>query len=226
MSRGFSLGLAIGLSDRDAIELGSCTVLYFQSCFIIGHCHWFFVIFMNQQHSNRHGCVVAYCLYIYSTAVCSCLHSCPDSWLKQEKPLSLAKNSIFNLHDGFSCPPSCPLAGPNSPVFLWRQCKYLSIVVHRGECLSLSVRWMEALLLCNLFAPSPSVHLLSAWHWQLGCINWLLLIVSLLCIISLCSWDQSGVLLRGVCVCQPCVYVCVYPWMSTVFSVQYEAHWI
>lgn len=53
---------------------------------------------------------------------------------------------------------------------------------------------------------SPSVPSLFAWHWQRGCINRLLLIVSLSCIISLCCRDGSGVSLIAhtracVCVC-------------------------
>lgn len=188
---------------RYDIKLRSCTIPYLLSCCIIA---------------------VAYCLYSYPI-VCSRLSSC----LRCSDTIDSNRKSHwvwlkFNLQlmswvlD--SCLPACPPAGPDS-VLLWRHCEHLPIVVQSGatEALCQSGGWRLCYYVTPL-ASSPSVHLLSAWHRQLGCINWLLLIVFLLCIISLCGWDQSGV---RVC-------VCVCPWMPTVFNMShynlhYEGSW-
>lgn len=63
-------------------------------------------------------------------------------------------------------------------------------------------------LCCYVTSCSLSICTPSTLHPQMCCINWLLLIVSLLCIISLWGWDQSGVLLGRVCVCE-CGLKCI-----------------
>lgn len=82
--------------------------------------------------------------------------------------------------------------------------------------------WTLALLLCNL---SPSVLLLSAQQRQLACRNWLLIIVSLLCIISLGGWDQTGVLSVSVKLVLKVQYLTHSIWNLLILSVQ-TSYWV